>query len=94
MVIAVPVAFAVQRHYKQVGMFKLFQRLPPRRRAILQQRVAQRSAHALKDGCVQQESLDVLALLLQHFLNQVVQHETVATGKGRYETAGICAALH
>ena len=94
MVIAVPTPLVIQRDNEQVGVFEIFQGFLPGSRRRTQNSVTQRAAHAVKDGCAQQKSLDAFGLLLQDFFNQIVQHEMVAAGERFDETGGILMSLH
>ena len=51
--------------------------------------IAQGTGHSIKDGGLQQESLNAIGLLFQDLLDQVVQYIAVAAGKRLDECGGI-----
>ena len=93
MMIAVPAPLVVQRHDEQVGVFDIRQDFFAGTRGREQNGITQRAAQALKNRCAQQKSLDAFGLLLQHFFNQVVQHEMVAAGERLDEACGVLMSL-
>ena len=85
-----PAAHLIERDQEQSGPFHPLQQ----RLAALPagDRVAQFPRHALQDRDFQQERAYLLALQLEHFLGQVVQHIAVAAGERRHEPLGIVLA--
>ena len=80
MVVPEPAALVVQRHDKQPGQLQMAQRGVPD--FCLHDCITQLWTHAVQDGRAEQERLDVRRLALQHFFEQVVQHQAVASGEG------------
>ncbi len=66
----------------------------PEAEGVEQNSITKGTAHAVKDGCAQQESLNAFGLLLQDFFNQIVHHEMVAAGERFDEAAGVFMSLH
>src|SRR4030067_2529682 len=94
MVIAIPAPLTSQRRNEQVGAFEIFQGFLPGSRRRTQNSVTQRAAHAVKNGCAQQKSLNVFGLLMQDFFNQIVQHEMVAAGEILDKAGGVLMPLY
>ncbi len=92
MVIAVPTPLVVQGDDEQVGLFEIFQGLLPV--VLAGERIAQGAGQSVEDGSLQQESLDAFGLLFQDFLDQIVQHETVAASERVDEAGNVFSPLH
>jgi len=101
-VIAVPAPLVVQRDDEQVSAFEVLQGgltivqapgdlLPP---GSGENGITQGTTHAAKDGGAQQKCLDTRGLPLQHFFDQVIQHEMVAAGERLDEAGGVLMPLH
>ena len=54
----------------------------PEQWRVEQNGITKGTAHAVEDGCAQQESLNDFGLLSQDFFHQIIQHETMAAGEG------------
>ena len=52
--------------------------------------IAQRSRHPVKNGSLQQKTLDVFGLPGQHFIHQIIGNIAVITGECRDELGGRC----
>ena len=85
--IAPPAAHLIQRHQEQARPLHLLQqRLTA---CPAGDRITERAAEAIKHRGLQQEVAHLLALLLEHFLGQVIQHVAVAAGERRDELRDI-----
>ncbi len=108
MVIAIPAALVVQRHHKHIGVLQALQqhlRKRVRRRAgvwrerrgactVEHERITQRAAHAVQDGGLQQEGLDVRWLACEDFVGQILAHEAVAAAERADEAGPVVPLAH
>ncbi len=92
MVIAIPLALVIEGNHEQILSLQRFHRLF----AVILARhsIAQWAAQSVENRGLQQEIADPFTLALQHFLDEIVQHKTVATGESLHKTAGVCLPLH
>src|SRR2546422_678693 len=56
--------------------------------------ITQRSAHAIKDGCLEQEHLEMDRQLVQDLFDQVIDHKAIAAAEGGDKAGVICTVLH
>ena len=95
MMVAIPLAPVVQRHDKQVGLLQELQNTLTFAGGfiVVHHSIAQRSAHTLQDGGVQQEALDALGLEGQNFTDKVIRHVAVVSGKALDEISAVAMPL-
>ena len=78
--IAIPLAFVVERDHKQVCSVEGFQ--CGLALLLTCHSITERAAKALQDAGVEQERLHRRGLLREHFLGEVVQDEAMTAGEG------------
>src|SRR5579871_1811353 len=78
--IAIPVAFLVERHEKEIGLLQPLQR----RLSVVPagERVTERRAHPLEDRRAQQKRLNLGGLRGEHFLAEIRQYMPMAPPEG------------
>ena len=84
-------AFIVERNEEQVQALQRFQHVLPDLPS--RHRVAQGHRQPLQNGCLQQEVLDIIWLLLKHLLKQVIQNIALATGERPDKMIGFLVGL-
>ena len=93
-VIAIPAPLVIQRDDEQVGAFEVFQRCLPGTSGSEQHGFTQ-EPHRRSRIDVRNKNVWMLRrLLMQHFFQQIVEHEMMAAGERPDEAGGIRSALH
>src|SRR3712207_9154452 len=90
--VTVPTPFIIQRNSKQVGSLQPLEHLLTIR--TVRNRVAQRTAQAVEDGGLLQESSYVFGLAPENLFGQVVQNVTAAALQRRDEFGDVFAPPH